>query len=274
MEPSLLFNLVEFDRDVLRPSASAFSRALTSRSKVYSFADIVAGYFWLLFGLDAEYFPEDHARSLFGARFVQFVTEFQDLYSQFGYIFDPELGPLLLSAFNFRRPMQRDEELRVHSDPVATAAIRSALIAESRLKRSTAARSFMSMLSFEPHLLERVMSEGLVQGSSDEGSIHQDTIALGFQDVISYMRILVDLSRALQREQAEVIGRRYDIRLRQLTRWRVNRHAGIDRLFKNVALFVNERVLNGAYSESQVSDDIDELLDNWGFTHQKAVTAR
>jgi hypothetical protein len=285
MEHSLLFNLVEFDHDVLRPSASAFSRALSRRRRAYCFSDLVAGYFWLIFGLDAEYFPEGHAASLFGQRFVQFVTEFQDLYSRFGYIFDPEFGPLLLSACNLKRPIQRDEALRVHGDPVVQAAIRSALIAEGTLRQSAAAQTFMSLLSFEPDLLRRVMSEGQAKGSSDEGPIGQSmivsdegpigqgTIVLGFQDVVSYMRVFVDLSHALQQEQLETFSRRCDFRLRQLTRWRVNRHTGIDGPFKDVALFVNEKVLNGAYTHSQVSDEIDELLENWGFTHLKIATA-
>jgi hypothetical protein len=273
MENSLLFNLVEFDHDVLRPSASTFSRARSRRGKAYGFSDLAAGYFWLLFGLDAEYFPEDHAGSLFGQRFVEFVTTFPDLYSSFGYVFDPEFGPLLLSACNFKRPVQRDETLRVHGDPVVKAAIRSALIAEGRLRRSAAARTFMSLLSFEPSLLKRVMSEGQADGSSDEGTIHRDTVVLGFQDVISYMRIFVDLSHALQQERPEIVSRRCDFRFRQLTRWRVNRHMGIDGPFKEVALFVNGTVLNGAYSESRISDEIDELLENWGFTHLRIATA-
>ena len=78
MEPSLLFSLADFDRDILRPSASLFSRAMSTRRKASSFAEMVAGFFWLLFGLDAEYFPEEHSQSLFSQRFVQFVSDFKN----------------------------------------------------------------------------------------------------------------------------------------------------------------------------------------------------
>jgi hypothetical protein len=210
---------------------------------------------------------------LFGQRFVQFLTEFQDLYARFGYVFDPEFEPLLISACSFRRPIQREDALRVHGNPVAKAAIRSTLIAEAQLKRSAAARTFMSLLNFEPDLLQQVLSKGQADGGLDDWALNSDTIALGFQHVASYMRVLIDISRALHGEQAEVISGRCESRLRQLTRWRVNRYRGIDGPFKSTALFVNDRYLNGAYSKSRVSDEIDELLDNWGFTHTKVATA-
>ena len=272
MEPSLLFNLADFDRDILRPSASAFSRAMSTRRRASSFADMVAGFFWLLFGLDAEYFPEAHAQSLFSQRFGQFVSDFQEHYSRWGYVFDPEFEPLLFSACNFGKLVQRAEDLRVHGASIAKAAIRSALVAESTLKRSAAAQLFMGLLSFEPNLLTRVISEGVAMGGPDE-IIDRDTIVLGFLDVISYMRILVDLSNALRPEEAETVAKSCAHRLRQLTRWRVNRHGGIDGPFKQGALFVNDEYLDHAYSMSQVDDIVDGLLGEWGFTHVKAASA-
>jgi hypothetical protein len=272
MEPNLLLNLVEFDVGILRPSASAFSRPFSTRATAYSFANMVASYFWLILGLDSEYFPQEHTRSLFGQRFATFVSQFHHNYSKWAYLFDPEFGPLLESACNFRRPIQRDDTLRVGGDPIAKAAIRSALIAETILKRSTAAQTFLSLLSFQTDLLERIISEGQAIGSPDEGMINQATIGIGFHDVISYMRALVELSRALQCERAEIVSRRCEYRLRQLTRWRVDRHRGIDPLFNRVALFVNDKFLDGAYPKSHVSADIDELLDNWGFSHFKTAT--
>ena len=272
MEPSLLFNLADFDRDILRPSASVLARAMSIRRKASSFADMVAGFFWLLFGLDAGYFPEEHAQSLFGQRFGQFVSDFQEYYTKWGYVFDPEFGPLLLSACNFGKLVQRAEDLRVHGASIAKAAIRSALVAESTLKRSAAAQLFMGLLSFEPVLLTRVISEGLAIGGPDE-IIDQDTIASGFLDVVSYMRILVDLSNVLRREEAETVAKLCEYRLRQLTRWRINRHAAIDGPFRQVALFVNDKYLDHAYSISRVNDDVDELLGDWGFTHLRAVSA-
>ncbi len=131
----------------------------------------------------------------------------------------------------------------------------------------------MSILSFEPDVLKRVVSQGHAEGSSEEGTIHTSTIVRGFQDVLSYMRVFVDLSRVLQQEPSEIVARRCDFRFRQLTRWRVNRHSGIDGPFKEVALFVNDELLGGAYSKSQIIADIDELLENWGFTHLRSMDA-
>jgi hypothetical protein len=273
MEPHPLANLAEFDACQLAPSSSAFTRALYSRAKAYSFAELLSDYFWLILGLDAGYFPEQHVQAVFAQRFTQFISELRELYSTWGYVFDPEFGPLLEAAYNYRRPIQREERLRVHDNPISKAAIRAALIAEYRLQESTAARTFLSLLCFEPEVLVRVMASGEAMGGSDEGNISQYTVGLGFRDTVSYMETLVGLSHALYGEQEEIVAKRCDYRLRQLTRWRINRHAAVDGLFKRVALFVNFKFLDGAYPESKVIYQIDELLGYWGFTHLKAATA-
>jgi hypothetical protein len=90
-------------------------------------------------------------------------------------------------------------------------------------------------------------------------------------DVVTYMKGLIELSRALYLEGPETVGRRCEYRLRQLTRRRVNRHSAIDGPFKEVALFVNHKYFEGAYSNSQTVNEIESLLNDWGFAHLKTT---
>lgn len=274
MVPSAFINLVEFDRAILKPAAHQFSRALSERTRAQSFAELVSGYFWLLFGLDAEYFPEQHAESLFRQRFGQFVSQFKPFYQRWGYVFDSEFEPLLIAAANFGRPKQRPVTLSEDGKCISRGAIRSALIAEERLRRYPEARKLMTFISFGYQNLQPMVVSNEPVIFSEEGMVDQDEVVRGFQELISYMQTIRELSQCLVREQPEGIGRLCDLRIRQLTRWRVNRHFGIDRFFGDLAVFVSRKVMNGVHTEIHIRSEIDALLNDWGFTHVKSNMSR
>jgi hypothetical protein len=274
MEPSKIFNLAEFDRDILQPAAMGFSRAKLRRTRAYRFSNMLAGYFWLLLGLEVGYFPEEHTRSLFGQRFTEFFKHFNRDFTDWGYVFDPEFGPILRAAYNRKVLIERDDPLRVEEHPISKAAMRSALIAESNFQRSQAAQAFVGALNFEWVLVKAVISENYAAEGTDDIVLDQNAVALGLQVVLGYMETLVELSVALREDtEAPQIATRCEARLRQLTRWRVNRHGGVDEPLLEVAHFVNQKYWNREFKKAQLESRIKDLLDGWGFGYLKGVEA-
>lgn len=270
MEPSQIFNLLDFDEAILRPSVNALGES-SEFHKPYAFADAVTSLFWLVFGVDGGYFSIEHANSVFAQRFSGVAEIIRGLYRTYGYVFDPAFEPQLMAALNRKVLPRRDEDASLHLDPSVLGTIRSALIVEHDLKQSRGAWRFLSLFGFHlPTLTRIVTDQGFVM--DEEGRLDHQLIADGYLSTVVYMKRLVRLSATLKAEQTTA-GQVCERRLRQLTRWRVNRHRDIDGPLRDVALFVNQKVFEGAYSSSSISRDLATLLGEWGYTHQRAVGA-
>jgi hypothetical protein len=265
-----IINLAEFDQDILRPALTDFVKANSNRARAYGFANMVAAYFWMVLGLEADYFPADHARSLFGQRFHEFFGHFEDLFRTCGHLFDPEFAPLLQTAITHRALSPRQEDLRVFKHEISSGTLRTSLLAESRFFREREGNAFVSVLNFEPELLDQIIEHNYALKSIADVVLDRDALARGFESVWTYMETLIELSRTL-RQDNEALGERLDRRLRQLTRWRVNKHLGVDEYFLKVALFVNKYYCGGILDETHVEHRVEDILDKWGFTHSKVA---
>ena len=265
-----IFNLAEFDQDVIKPELTDFVKANSNRARAYGFANMVSAYFWMVLGLDAGYFPAGHTQSLFAQRFDEFFGHFEDLFKTWGHIFDPEFAPLLHTAISHRTLSQRQE--RLPSNEISRGALRTSLLAESRFLRDREGSAFVSLLNFDPELLDDIIQHNRTREGIADVVLDRDALARGFQSVWIYMETLIELSSTLQQENAP-FSKRLDARLRQLTRWRVNKHLGVDEHFTKVALFVNERYCGEILDDEQVEHRAERLLGAWGFTHLKVVSA-
>jgi hypothetical protein len=269
---SIIFNLADFDENILRPSLASFAAQGSDRARAYDFASAVAGYFWLVLGIEVKYFPEEHAQSLFSQRFHEFFARFEDLFKAYGHVFDPEFEPVLRTAVSYRSLSRRAEQLRMPPHPICTGALRASLLAECRFLREREGNALVSALDFEPNLLEDIMRRGTVADVRGV-TLNQDAVARGFQAVVDYMETLIGLSAVLEQEE-EQVGRDLDVRLHQLTRWRVNRRLGAGQRFVDVALFVSRHCGGGALSRDEVADHANLFLQRWGVTHSAPLTLR
>ncbi len=265
-----VINLAEFDQDILTPARTDFVKASSNRASAYGFSNMVGAYFWLVLGLEAGYFPADHANSLFSQRFGEFFGRFENLFRTYGHVFDPEFAPLLRTALTHRALSPRHEDLRLSKHEISRAALRTALLAESRLLREREANAFVSILNFEPNLLGQIIERDYALEGVADVVVNRDALALGFQGVWTYMETLIELSRTLLQED-EGLGTRIERRLRQLTRWRVNKHLGVDEDLIKTAVFVNEHYCGGLLDERHVASRVEDLLDDWGFTHSRVA---
>jgi len=109
------------------------------------------------------------------------------------------------------------------------------LLAESRFLRDREGSAFVSLLNFDPKLLDDIIQHNRTREGIADVVLDRDALARGFQSVWIYMETLIELSSTLQQENAP-FSKRLDARLRQLTRWRVNKHLGVDEHFTRVAL--------------------------------------
>ena len=186
----------------------------------------------------------------------------------YSHIFDPEFAPLLRTAISHRKLSQRQKRLRVPYHAISTGALRTSLTAESRLLRDPEGNALVSVLNFDPELLDYIIQYDSAPEVIAGVVLDGDALARGFQSVSTYMETLIELSTTLEQEN-ETVGHRLDVRLHQLTRWRVNQHLGGGENFINVARFVNERYGGGVLDEEQMVGRVELFLQGWGFTHSE-----
>lgn len=284
-------NLTQFDHTFLKPTVSAYSNVRATRVRHYEddfkievasqwqflrFSELVTTYFWLDLGAEIGFFPREQAENLVRVR-LQSPLLNEQLESNLiylGHLFPPELSRMLLQA-------RRSQELRadpvdpdlILSSPYSSSAFRSAIITETLLIRSQPAESVLTLLNFAPGRLDSLLVGNEPIRIGDAPLIDVAILAQGFADVIDYMERLNSLSMRLLSQRALPSPARNSLerRIRQLTRWRINRFGSdIGGDFLRVGQFVCYRFdLDWETAEPRFQD----LLNSWGFTHEKAMNA-
>jgi hypothetical protein len=269
-----LFNLLQFDNTCVRPAAFKFARAGSKHVRTFYFSELVAYFFWLGYGIDIDYFPREEASSLVGQRYGEVFADFDDTFTYYGYIFDPEFRILLQTAQSLQDPFaQFLPSVTVPANDFTYASFRAAMIAEIALVRNESAETLLAVVNFEPSMLSEVLDLNRAIERPGETVFDQGVVIRGCAPVLSYMGALVDLSRRMRSEPGALIAERIsmDRRIRQLTRWRMNRfRMGSDDDFMAAVAFASA---DAEINWDSVESAVRELLNDWGYTHSKQMTA-
>jgi len=282
--------LVRFDRTYLQPSIEEYSRTFrgspaeyepyrlagaASGLERYFLAQLLEGYFWLALGIALDLFPEEAAQLLVRQRFALVFPELPAFLRSWGYVFDPELTDLIMTAISQKEFFVK-VSLGEFEYPVKMApSFQSACLMETRFSRDLDGRALVTALNFYYDDLQRVFTrvhkfdERVFNDLENRLDFPSGSIVRGFLKLLEHMssfgffleHLVEDTSielrdrQLLQRRIKQLCGRR--------VRWgQTQAYVPLNAMAEHLHLFVPHDVRKYLNAGS-LKSEITRLLHTW-----------
>jgi hypothetical protein len=273
-----VLNLLYFDETYLAPVRRRLRTPRTQRARVFALGEIVEAYFWLALGVEIGYYAGDMAELFAGSRFVEMLSESDELFRAYGFLFPPDFEIRLKTAQNQKQVIQKAVDYTFGHPEAFHLWFQRALNLEIEgLQDWRLTSLFAALALLAPSEIETLLLKAQpVENSDFFCRLGKSALIEAFGTSISHLESFAELGGLIQSSRASEEDRYvFRARIRQLTRWRLNfRNPNVGRYYPLLARrFFDARLGGEGLSLVEYEGTLDSLLGEWGLTHESSVSA-
>jgi hypothetical protein len=275
--PEFLISLIEFDRGFLSPILSRLRSTSNGAGRDFVLGELTEAYFWICLGVELTAFPAREAELLIGHRFTEMFSEWEGLFRRRGYLFAPSFETRLRASENQKRLIEIEPD-RFANPAAFVGLFHHALSLETESVSDLALTTFFAALSvLRRGDLNRILTESHNLEGILFSNVDEPLLVSAFVDAARHMdcfRVVEEISRT------DAVLSPYDAaefrsRIRELTRWRLNFRVDNVRDFVPTVASRCNSTLPDEYriGGPELSQWLDRLISDWGYTHEIFATA-
>jgi hypothetical protein len=278
-EESDLLRLFYFDEAYLTPIVGRRRWLRSNRADVFTLGELLEGYFWLSLGVEIGYYSEDSAQLLAAARFVELLSQFKELFREYGYLFAPAFEARIQTMLSLKRVLQPAVDytfvrpLQFHPWFQRALGLEIESLQDNDLTTFFAAFALLA----PPEIGALLSNESLIVNTDFFGRLHRRGLIEGFGTSLNHLESFALLDAEIRNlpDLDPEDSFAFRSRIKQLTRWRLNLHnpnvVGYYPLIGN--LFVDTNLGGSGLSIDSFRAALATLLNEWGLTHERTQTA-